>query len=46
MSEQQTYLAPDVVPRLAATHFALPMSPALKKVMANPTSSGDPKDYQ
>ena len=24
----------------------LPMSPALKKVMANPTSSGDPKDYQ
>jgi glutamate/aspartate transport system substrate-binding protein len=24
----------------------LPMSPALKKMMANPTSSGDPKDYQ
>jgi glutamate/aspartate transport system substrate-binding protein len=24
----------------------LPMSPALKKVMSNPTSSGDPKDYQ
>ena len=24
----------------------LPMSPALKKVMANPTSSGDPKAYQ
>ena len=24
----------------------LPMSGALKKVMANPTSSGDPKDYQ
>ena len=24
----------------------LPMSPVLKKVLANPTSSGDPKDYQ
>ena len=24
----------------------LPMSPALKKVMANPTSSGDPKAYE
>jgi glutamate/aspartate transport system substrate-binding protein len=24
----------------------LPMSPAFKKVVANPTSSGDPKDYQ
>jgi glutamate/aspartate transport system substrate-binding protein len=24
----------------------LPMSPALKKMMSNPTSSGDPKDYQ
>lgn len=24
----------------------LPMGPALKKVIANPTSSGDPKDYQ
>ena len=27
-------------------NLSLPMSPALKKVMANPTSSGDPKDYQ
>ena len=24
----------------------LPMGPAMKKVVANPTSSGDPKDYQ
>ena len=27
-------------------NLALPMSPAFKKVVANPTSSGDPKDYQ
>jgi glutamate/aspartate transport system substrate-binding protein len=27
-------------------NLSLPMSPALKKVMANPTSSGDPKAYE
>ena len=27
-------------------NLALPMSPAFKKVVASPTSSGDPKDYQ
>ena len=27
-------------------NLSLPMSPALKKMMANPTSSGDPKAYQ
>jgi glutamate/aspartate transport system substrate-binding protein len=27
-------------------NLAIPMSPQFKKVVANPTSSGDPKDYQ